>query len=78
MTAYRREDRGNRWHCRRVVQLPDGSRKRIRGPAPVNTKRSAEEAERAHVEYEISTHARIEAGDEPLRTITVHHTLAGE
>ncbi len=50
MSAYRRKDRGNRWHYRRVVQLPDGSKKRIRGPAPINTKRAAEEAERTHVE----------------------------
>ncbi len=49
MTAYRRKQRDNHWHYRRVVLLRDGSKQRVSGKAPINTKRSAEEAERAHV-----------------------------
>ncbi len=50
MSVYRRKDRGGHWWYRRVVKLPDGSKVRIRGPAPINTKGAAENAERAHVE----------------------------
>src|SRR5579859_7571517 len=50
MAAYRRPDRDNHWYYRRWVTLPDGTRVRIAGKAPLNTKASALEAERAHVE----------------------------
>jgi hypothetical protein len=50
MGAKKRKARGNHYYYRRWVKLPDGSRKRIAGKAPLNTKASALEAERAHVE----------------------------
>lgn len=58
MSAHRREDRGNHWHYRRVVTMPDGTKQRIGGKAPLNTKRSAEEAERAHVERTLNPPAQ--------------------
>jgi integrase len=54
MAAYRRADRDNHWYYRRWVKLPDGRRERIAGKAPLNTKASALEAERAHVERLLS------------------------
>ena len=33
MSVYKREDRGNHWHYRRVVTLPDGTKQRIQGKA---------------------------------------------
>lgn len=50
MSAYKRPDRDNHWWYRRVIKLPSGKRERIHGPAPVNTKAAAEQAERAHIE----------------------------
>lgn len=50
MSVYRRTDRGGHWWYRRVVKRPDGSKIRIRGPAPVNTKAAGERAEREHIE----------------------------
>src|SRR5262245_7353785 len=50
MAAFRRKDRDNHWYYRRWVQLPGGERIKISGKAPLNTKASAEKAERDHVE----------------------------
>ena len=49
MSAYKRPDRDNWWWYRKTVKLPDGRKVRIHGPAPVNTKASAERAERDHI-----------------------------
>lgn len=48
----RRDHRSGRWRYRKVITLPDGSRKRISGTPDKNTKKAAEEAERAHIERE--------------------------
>ena len=51
MTVYRRKDQwGDTWRYRKWVTLPDGTRTRIAGTPDINTKKAAEEAERAHVE----------------------------
>jgi integrase len=52
MSAYRRETESGelRWHYRKRVQLPDGSRCRVAGKPSLNTKAAAIAAERAHVE----------------------------
>jgi integrase len=51
MAAYKRKDQwGDVWRYRKWVMLPDGSRIRVHGSPDVNTKRAAEEAERAHIE----------------------------
>lgn len=51
MAVYKRDDL---WRYRKRVQLPDGTRIRIAGTPALNTKRAAEEAERAHVERELN------------------------
>ena len=48
----RRDKRTGRWRYRKQVTLPDGSRKRIGGTPTKNTKKAAEEAERAHIARE--------------------------
>ena len=50
----RRDHRSGRWRYRKVITLPDGSRKRISGTPDKNTKKAAEEAERAHIEREMA------------------------
>ena len=49
----RRDPRKGRWRYRKVIQLPDGSKQRISGTPDKNTKKAAEEAERAHIKREI-------------------------
>jgi integrase len=49
VSVFKRTDRSNHWYYRRWVTLPSG-RVKISGKAPLNTKVSALEAERAHVE----------------------------
>jgi integrase len=49
VAAYRRGDRDNAWYYQRKIRLPGGGSVRVHGRAPINTKRSAEEAERAHI-----------------------------
>lgn len=49
MGAFKRSDRSNHWYYRRWVTLSTG-RVKIKGKAPLNTKASALEAERAHVD----------------------------
>ncbi len=41
-----------RWRYRQVIRLPDGSRKRIQGTPPLNTKEAAQKAEREHIQRE--------------------------
>lgn len=48
MAAYKR--RGKRWSYRKTVTLCDGSKQRISGTPERNTRRAAEDAERAHVD----------------------------
>jgi len=48
------------WRWRKLLRLTDGTKKRGSGTAPVNTKKSAEEAERAWI-------ARVEAGAPKVR-----------
>lgn len=50
----RRDPRNGRWRYRKWVRLPDGRREKISGTPAVNTKRAAEEAERAHIERVLS------------------------
>ena len=50
MTVYKRTDQGDVWRYRQRVKLPDGSFTRVIGTPTVNTKRAAEDAERAHVQ----------------------------
>lgn len=52
MSAYsRRTEAGKlRWHYRRVVRLPDGTKCRVAGTPNLNTKAAALDAESAHVE----------------------------
>lgn len=51
MGVYKRTDKwGDVWRYRKRVTLPDGRSVRIAGTPAINTKRAAEEAERAHVE----------------------------
>lgn len=51
MTVYKRNDEwGDTWRYRKQVTLPDGTKTRIAGTPAINTKKAAEEAERAHVE----------------------------
>jgi integrase len=51
VAVYKRKDEwGDTWRYRRVVRLPDGTKVRIAGTPTINTKRAAEEVERAHVE----------------------------
>jgi len=45
-----RRDRRGRWRYRIVVQKLDGTTERVSGTPTLNTKRAAEQAERAHVE----------------------------
>lgn len=45
----RRDPRNGRWRYRRWIQLPDGRRVKISGTPALNTKKAAEEAERAHI-----------------------------
>ena len=47
MAAFKR---GDRWHYRKWVRLPDGGRERVFGTPSINTKASALVAERAHIE----------------------------
>lgn len=51
MAVYKRKDEwGGVWRYRKVVRLPDGRKVRIAGTPAINTKKAAEEAERAHIE----------------------------
>ena len=60
--AVRRDARNGRWRYRKWVRLPDGRRLKISGTPTINTKRAAEDAERAHIERLISpVKARKEA-----------------
>jgi integrase len=61
MSVYKREDRGNWWHYRCRVRLPDGRKVRLRGKAPINTRASALAAERAHIERALNPPAEPEA-----------------
>ena len=63
MPVYKREDRGNHWCYRRVVTLPNGTKQRIQGKSPINTKAAAELAERAHVLRVLSPLAEPLEGD---------------
>jgi integrase len=49
----RRDKRSGRWRYRKLIKLPDGSRKRINGTPTKNTKLAAEEEEMRHMEREI-------------------------
>lgn len=42
-----------RWRYKKVIKLPDGSKKRICGTPTKNTKQAAEEEERRHIEREL-------------------------
>ena len=48
-----RDKRYGRWRYKKVMRLPDGSKKRIGGTPTKNTKQAAEEEEQRHVEREI-------------------------
>jgi integrase len=48
MGAYR--DQHGKWHYHKRIELPDGSRTRVKGTPALNTKAAAEQAERAHIE----------------------------
>lgn len=51
MAVYKRTDEwSDAWHYRKLVTLPNGTKKRIHGTPAMNTKRAAEQAEAAHVE----------------------------
>jgi integrase len=51
MAVYKRKDEyGDLWRYRKQITLPDGRKVRIAGTPAINTKKAAEEAERAHVE----------------------------
>ncbi len=51
MAAYKRKDKyGDKWRYRKQVTLPNGRVINVAGTPPLNTKRSAEEAEREHIE----------------------------
>lgn len=50
MPVYKRNDGAKVWHYRKRVTLPDGSSIRIHGSPAIDTKKAAEDAERAHVE----------------------------
>lgn len=62
MPVYKRKDAwGEQWRYRKRVRLPDGTSVRIAGTPAVNTKRAAEEAERAHVERVLNPPAVVRA-----------------
>ena len=50
MAVYKRIDQGDVWRYRKRVKLPNGRTVRVIGTPAINTKRAAEEAERAHIE----------------------------
>lgn len=52
MTAYKDDAT---WRYRKVIKLPDGGKLRISGTPDINTKRGAEDAERAAIELAIKT-----------------------
>ncbi len=55
MSAYKRKDAwGDKWHYSKRVKLPDGRSVRLKGTPAINTKRAAEDAERAHVELALN------------------------
>jgi integrase len=52
-----RRDPDGKWRFRKVVKLPSGAKVRISGTAPINTKASAEAAERAAIELALRPRA---------------------
>ena len=48
MPAFKRAN--GKWYYRIVVALPDGSKRRISGAPMIDTRKHAEDAERAHIE----------------------------
>jgi integrase len=75
MSAYRRKDLGGWWCYRRVVKLPNGTKIRIKGKAPLNTKASAETAERAHVERVLNPRTESPTVREFHRTLMAYSEL---
>ncbi len=74
MSAYR-DKRDGCWRYRVVVKLPDGRKVRVSGTPTINTKRAAEDAERAHVERVlrdavIETYAPGATTRSPVPTLT--------
>lgn len=49
VSAYK-DHRDGTWRYRKRIQLPDGRKVRIKGTPPTNTQKSAEDAERDHIE----------------------------
>lgn len=47
--AVRRDARNGKWRYRKWVTQPDGRREKISGTPVINTRKAAEEAERAHI-----------------------------
>ena len=60
--SVQRDARTGQWRYRKRVTLPDGRRIRISGTPNINTKKAAEDAERAHIE-------RTLRGDSPVEPI---------
>jgi integrase len=67
MGAYR--DQHGKWHYHKRIELPDGSRTRVKGTPALNTKAAAEQAERAHIERALRGALGPEAQPKEVRTL---------
>lgn len=74
--AVERDPRNGKWRYRKRITLADGRKVRIKGTPAINTKKAAEDAERAHIERVMNPGAQprkegprfSEFGDEFLET----------